>query len=121
MSDLFRNLGNQGAGNSEKNVQYWLDWGESEQGKATLAKEAAGTLEERDKPMLNAYRLYQKKAKEQGIEKASSVSSSTGVPDLTDQMAQARKRSQAMQLVSGRGRRASMMNGEYDDSMLSGF
>jgi hypothetical protein len=29
--------------------------------------------------------------------------------------------SQALSLVSGRGQRQSMINGEYDDSMLTGF
>lgn len=121
MSDFFRNLGNQGAQNSEKNTQYWLDWGESEEGKQRLAEEKAGTLDPKNKLWVDAYHLYEKKAQEQGIERSKSVSESTGVPDLTDQMAQARKKSQAMQLVTGRGRRASMMNGEYDDSMLGGF
>ena len=42
-------------------------------------------------------------------------------PSVTDQAAQAAKRAQTLSLITGRGRRASMANGEYDDSMLGGF
>jgi uncharacterized protein YegP (UPF0339 family) len=121
VSNFFRDLGGQGASSSRKNTEWWVDWGESEQGKALLEKEKAGTLAKNEKPMVDAYRSYQSKAAKEGIESTKKVSASTGVPDLTDKAAQARKMSQALSGISGRGRRQSMMNGEYDDSMLGGF
>lgn len=120
MSDLFRNLANQGAGESDQNIQYWLDWGESEEGKAQLAKEKAGTLEERDKPWVAAYHLYAEKAKERGVERGKAASDSTGVPDLTDSRVRARRMAQTLSLMSGRGRKQSFLGGDYSADELGG-
>jgi hypothetical protein len=121
VSNFFRDIAGQGASSSRQTTQFWLDWGESDEGKALLAKEKAGTLTKGEHVPVDAYHNYQKHAVEQGVEPTKKVSSSTGVPDLTDAAAQSRKMSQALQLATGRGRRASMLNGEYDDSMLGGF
>jgi hypothetical protein len=122
MSDFFRNLAGQGASSSRSNAQSWADELETPEAKALLAKGDSGAeLTQAEQNNYAAYKHWLGKNKEAGIEPTKAVSSSTGVPDFADRAAQASKMSQALQSVSGRGRRQSMMNGEYGDSMLGGF
>jgi hypothetical protein len=117
VSDFFRDLAGQGNSSSTKNTQWWLDTAAS----AETKKGRGEALTPEEQVALANKDYWAKKAKDTGVEPTKTVSETTGVPDLTDKAAQARKMSQALSLVSGRGQRQSMINGEYDDSMLTGF
>lgn len=125
MSGLFRNLGGQGASSQRSNTQYWADQLASEDVKKTRADIEAKlkrgeTLTTAEQNQKTIYDDMEAKARDQGVESSKTVSASTGVPDLTDQVVRARRMAQTLQLMSGRGRKASFLNGDYGSSDLGG-
>lgn len=125
MSDLFRNISGQGASSQRGNTQAWADMLAKDDVKKQRADIAAKlkrgeALTQAEQNSKEMWDHWETKAKAEGVESSTTVSSSTGVPDLTDQAARARRMSQTVQLLSGRGRKASFLNGDYGSSDLGG-
>lgn len=147
MSGMFRDLSGQGAQSGRENTQKYLDLESPELEAELRQKETAGTLSEDDRQQLKLidrvkgirskqsrgealdeteqrdiapFDHFKDKAKKEGIEPTKSVSSSTGVPDFTDEKVRARRMAQTNALMSGRGRKQSFLGGDYSAENLGG-